>query len=162
MNFEPFVAEEHKQEATGFELLPVGQYEFAITRTEMKPTSKGGQALNLQCTVQSGGYQSRIVFVSLNLVAPPNPTEGQLKSAKFAKGALSSIVTAVGLAALTTSYDQLIGIPFMGTVGVDLGKPKDEKNPQGERYPDRNKITSYKPKGTAAPVAVAQGPWGAK
>lgn len=161
MNFEPFVAEEHKQEATSFEMLPIDLYEFAITKTEMKTGDNGRQSLELQNTVQSGPYQGRIVFTSLYMVAPANPTEGQQKAVKIAKGTLSSILSACGLVALTTSYDQLLGIPFMGEVAVELGKP-NPKEP-GSNYPDRNKIKKYLPKGNApAPVAAPAGPWGAK
>lgn len=157
MPFEPFTAGEHKRES-GFDLLPVDKYNLAITKTEMKPTSSGGEMLNLESTVQDGKFAGRVIFSTLFMVAPPNATEGQQKAVRIAKWTLDTILTACGIAALTESYDDLLALPFVGQVEVESGKPKDKNNPDGEKYADRNVIKKFFPRTASAPVSEAA-PW---
>lgn len=145
MPFEPFQADEHKQEN---DLLPVDKYNLAVTKTEMKPTKSGGEMLNLQMTVQDGKFQGRVVFTSLNMVAPPGATENQIKATKIAKATLGDICRACGKAAIA-SPDDLLAIPFVGEVTVEAGN---------NGYADRNKVKKYLPRTASTPVSAAA-PW---
>jgi hypothetical protein len=136
-----------------FECLPEGEYELMVTKSEMKPTSKGtGKILACTFTVVSGPQARKIMMTSYNW-ENPSPIAVQI-----GKGEFSDLCKAVGV--LKPRDSQLVhNIPFIGKVTVE-----------GEY----NKIKSYKRKDgqvaaappAAAPVApvLSQGaaPWGTK
>jgi hypothetical protein len=135
-----------------FENLPEGEYELMVTKSEMKPTSKGtGKILSCTFTVLSGPQAKRIMMTSYNW-ENPNPIAVQI-----GKGEFSDLCKAVGVPKPRDSQ-QIHNIPFIGKVTVE-----------GEY----NKIKSYKPRAIAGavapaaaaappPVATGAAPWSAK
>lgn len=73
-----------------FAPLPPGEYVAQITDSEMKPTSKGGQRLELTFEVIDGPAKGRKVWANLNL-DNPNP-----RAVEIAQRELSAICHAVG------------------------------------------------------------------
>jgi hypothetical protein len=143
-----------KEEPKSFDLLPVGEYDAVVTKSEVKPTSKGGKMLKLQLQVLSGPFQNRVIFDTLNL------WNSSAEAVTIARGTLSALCRAVNV--LTPKdTSELHNKPLRVSVGIKKGT--------GE-YADQNSIKSYKPRQTGgpaptAPVApgvaetIAQQPW---
>lgn len=137
----------------GNDLLPVGPYKLAVTKTSVKDakSNPNNKVYTLEMDVQDGPHMGRKVFTTLNLV---NDNE---QTTKIAQRELKQLVEACGLAALKADLDELLGIPFMGDVIVEVSKNAD--------YQDRNRVKKYYScGGAAAPAASAAeaGPWGSK
>lgn len=134
----------------GNDLLPVAPYKLAITKTSVKDAKSdpNNKVYTLEMDVQDGPFMGRKVFTTLNLVNTNKQTTD------IAQRELKQIVEACGLPVLKGDLDELLGIPFMGDVVVELSK-----DPQ---YQDRNKVKKYYSCGGAmAPAAsAAAGPWG--
>lgn len=119
----------------GFDVLPAGEYDVVITKSERKATSAGtGAYLNLEMQVLNGQFQNRRIFDLLNLW---NPSE---KATAIARGTLSAICRAVGV--LTPNDSSDLHLKPMRV------KIKIEKS---DEYGDKNKIVSYKPRNATPP-----------
>lgn len=132
-------------EPNSFDLLPSGEYDAAITKSEVKATSKGGKMLKLQLQICSGPYQNRVLFDHLNLWND-NP-----QAVQIAKGTMSAICRAVGVLTPKDS-SQLHDKPMRISVGVQKGN--------GEyKGQDQNRIKAYRPRQSGpAPAATAPSP----
>ena len=75
------------------------------------------------------------------------------KAVEIAQRQLSQICHAVGVLRVTDSAE-LHNRPMIAHLDIEEGNPK----PGGGKYPDKNKVTSYKPlqAGQAAPVPAAK------
>jgi len=142
-------------EPNSFDLIPVGEYDAVIVKSEVKKTNDGtGRYLNLQLQILNGPYQNRTLFDLLNLW---NKND---KAQQIAKGTLSAICRAVNV--LTPKdTSELHNKPLRVSVGVQKGS--------GDYPEDKNKIKAYKPRQSgpapSAPSAamaetLAQAPWG--
>lgn len=113
-----------------FDVLPAGEYEVVIVKSEKKATKSGnGAMLSLELQVLNGPYQNRKLFDNLNLW---NQSE---TAAKIAKASLSAICRAVGVMTPNDSTD-LHNKPLRVKVKVE----------KSDEYDDRNKIVAYKPR----------------
>lgn len=89
----------------GFQAVNAGWYLAKVVESEMKPTTKGGQRLNLKIELMDNGAAGRIVFYGFNLVNA-NP-----KAVEIAMGELAALGVAVNVLDLQDS-SQLHNIPF--------------------------------------------------
>lgn len=127
----------------GFDVIPAGEYEAAIVKSDIVPNSKGtGKILKLQLQIVSGQYQNRVIFDQLNI---ENPNE---EAKKISLAQLSSICRAVNvLTPRDTSelHDKTMRISV---------KVKDDAT-----FGKQNKISAYKPRlaGTPAPAPAMAG-----
>jgi hypothetical protein len=132
-----------------FDNLAPGPYKLAITKTSVKDAKSNpdNKVYTLEMDVQDGPFMGRKVFTSLNLVNTNKQTTD------IAQRELKQIVEACGLPVLKGDLDELVGIPFLGDVIIELSK-----DPQ---YPDRNKVKKYyKCGGATVSPNVSTGPWG--
>jgi len=108
-------------------------------------TSKGdAEMLVCEFTLADGAYKGRKVFENLLL---EGTTDGHAEAAKISRSKLRAILdSALGLkpddispqarAARTVSLKDFEGKTFLGKIGVEKGKPKNDGS--GENWPDRN------------------------
>jgi hypothetical protein len=112
----------------------------------MLKRSKAGDAEMLVCefTLTDGTHKGRKVFEHLLL---EGTTAGQAQAVEISRSKLRAILdSALGLkpddispqarAARTVSLKQFEGMTFMGKIGVEKGKPKNDGT--GESWPDKN------------------------
>lgn len=123
-----------------FDVLPAGEYDAVIIKSEVKPTSTGGRMLKLQLQILNGEYQNRTLFDNLNLW---NANE---KAVQIARGTLSAICRAVNVLTPKDS-SELHGKSLRIKVAVT----------KNEEYGEQNQIKAYKPRETG-PVAGQQEP----
>jgi hypothetical protein len=137
-----------------FELIPLGTTATCILHVNpggvgedgMLTRSKDGgcEMLVAVLTLADGPYKGRKVFERWIL---EGTTEGHADSMKINRGTIKAILdSAHGLnpkdespkarAVRTVSLGQLQGITFIGRIGVEKGKPKNDGS--GENWPDRN------------------------
>jgi hypothetical protein len=128
-----------------FEILPAGDYEVHIVRSDMKPTKAGtGHLLELEMDVLSGECVGRKVWDRLNIV-----NENQTAQ-EIAQRTLSAICHATGVMHVRDS-EQLHFHPMIAKVAVE-----ERKDKPGEYS---NRVKAYKPRdGGAAPAHVAAAP----
>src|SRR5262249_27995630 len=111
-----------------------------LTRT------RAGDAEMLVCefTLADGAYKGRKVFENLLL---EGTTDGHAEAAKISRSKLRAILdSALGLkpndvspqarAARTVSLKQFEGMTFMGKIGIEKGRPKNDGT--GENWSDKN------------------------
>jgi hypothetical protein len=143
-------------EPGGFDLIPPGEYDAVITKSEVKGTSTGGKMLKLQLQICNGPLQNRVLFDQLNL------WNSNAQAVQIAKGTMSAICRAVNVLTPKDS-SELHDKPMRISVGIQKGKGDYEGQ-------DQNRIKAYKPRqsGGPAPTApagptvaqtVAQQPW---
>lgn len=147
-----------KEEPNNFDLVPPGDYDAVIVKSEAKKTKDGGgKYLNLQLQILNGKYQNRILFDLLNL------WNASPEAVKIARGTLSAICRAVNVPT-PKDTSELHNKPLRISVGIQKGS---------DDFPDdKNKIKGYKarqsgpaPSDTQAMPAttmadtVAQQPW---
>jgi hypothetical protein len=112
----------------------------------MLKRSKAGDAemLDTELTVADGPYKGRKFWEYWIL---GGTTDGHAKSADINRGTLKAILdSALGLkpddvspqarAARTVSLKQFEGMTFIGKIGIEKGKPKNDGS--GENWPDKN------------------------
>jgi hypothetical protein len=112
----------------------------------MLKRSKAGDAEMLSCefTLADGPHKGRKCWEYMIL---SGTTDGHAKSADINRGTLKAILdSALGLkpddvspqarAARTVSLKQFEGMTFIGKIGVEKGKPKNDGT--GESWPDKN------------------------
>lgn len=127
-------------EPNSFELIPPGDYDAVIVKSETKGTSTGGKMLKLKLQILNGQYQNRLLFDNLNL------WNQSADAVKIAKGTLSSICRAVNVPTPKDSAE-LCNKPLRITVGIQKGTGN---------YNDQNCVKSYKPR-QAGPAPVEAG-----
>ncbi len=144
---------------TGFDVIPAGEYDAVIVKSEVKPTKAGtGRYVNLQLQICSGPYQNRVLFDTFNLWNP-NP-----KAVEIARAQFSGLCRAIGVLAPKKTEEL-----HNKVVRISLKIEKDEQ------YGDQNKVKGYKSRQTGpapsspAPAGVPVGagagapaasPWG--
>ena len=125
----------------GFDVLPAGEYDVVITKSERKATKDGtGAYLNLEMQVLNGQFQNRRIYDLLNLW---NQSE---KATTIARGTLSAICRAVGVLTPNDSSDLHLK-PMRVKIKID----------KQEGYDDKNKVVAYKPR-NAAPAKQEPSP----
>jgi len=135
--------------ATGFDVIPAGEYEAIIIESEMKPTkNNNGSYLQLTFQLTGGQYDGRYVWARLNL---DNPNQ---QAVDIAQRELSAICRAVGVMTPSDSSD-LHDVPLIIKVGIE---------PARGQYSESNSIKSYKAIGEASKPAAPSGgaqkaPW---
>lgn len=148
-DFSTFNADEQEPMATGFELLPNGQYPIMFTDAIWKETkAQNGHYLFLTAVVTDGDFEDRKLFVNLNL---DNPSE---KAVEIAKRELGAIGRAVGVVTMKEASN-LLDLPLLCDVVVEPAK---------DNFPAKNKITAYHPLTVNKPKQATGGtkkaPWG--
>ena len=120
----------NQEEMDDFSVIPVGNYNVQIVKSELKPTKSGdGKRLNFQFKVLDGKFKGRIIFTGLNVVNPnPQAVEISMKE-------LTSICKACGKAEIEDSAE-LHNVPL--TVSVKI-------KPAEGNYSEQNQITKYMP-----------------
>jgi len=115
----------------------------------LKRSKDGGcEMLNAVLTITDGPYKGRKVFERWILAGT---TDGHAKSADINRGTLKAILdSALGLkpddvspqarAARTVSLKQFEGMTFVGKIGIEKGKPKNDGT--GENWPDKNMLAA--------------------
>lgn len=128
-------------------VIPAGEYEVVIVKSQkvdVKPP-KVGAYLKLEFQIVNGEQQNKHVFHNLNIWLPET-TENNKTAVQISKGHLSAICRAVGVLNPKDSAE-LHNKPLRIKVGVREAK--------GE-YGPQNTITSFKPRGFAAPAAAPE------
>jgi len=137
-------------EPASFEAIPAGKYEAVITKAEMKDTQAGdGEYLELTFQVIEGEHKNRLLWGRLNIV---NKSE---QAVKIARGQLSAICRAVGVAELNESnLPNLYDKPLIIRVSQREfeGEMRNEIKGYATRDPDSI------PGSTAAAPSAAAGP----
>jgi hypothetical protein len=130
--------------STGFDLMPPGEYQAVITRTERKPTKSGGnEMLVLEFEVIDTVCNGRKLWVNLN-IWHSNPTAVDLS-----RKDLSAVCRAVGVKRMERT-EELENKPLIIKVAI---KPRKDN---GE---NENRIVGYLPSATKAAPAATKKPW---
>lgn len=115
--------------------IPPDHYLAAITKSEMKVTSKkDGSLLALEYTIQAGKYKGRKLFNNLNL------NNKNTTAVEIAQAELSAICHAVGVLQINDS-SQLHGISMCVKVGVEPEQVDDDTGKV--LYPERNIVQGH-------------------
>src|SRR5215813_10874326 len=104
----------------------------------------GCEMLDSELTIADGPYKGRKLFERWILAGT---TDGHAKSADINRSTLKAILdSALGLkpddlspqarAARTVSLKQFEGMSFIGRIGIEKGRPKNDGS--GEKWPDKN------------------------
>lgn len=126
---------------TGFEPVPEGWYNVAVTESEVKPTKDGsGAYLQLKCSIIDGPHANKPIFIRLNI---QNTNQ---QAVDIAYGELSAICHATGVYQVADS-SQLHGIPFQVKVTV-------RKSPE---HGESNDVKAYKDAAGNEPGKAPQG-----
>ncbi len=129
-----FKAGEHKDKAGDFGLLPLGDYQLALVKSERRESNTAGNYyLNLTFRVVKGEFTKRVIFVMLNL------KNSNQVAQDIAEGQLAGLMLAVGVDELEDKWNltSLMNKPFSANVGIQ--KSKDPA------YADKNEIKKYHP-----------------
>lgn len=122
--WEGFDAE--KEEPSGFEALPKGDYVLVVVDGEMKDNKSGsGSHLELEMEVVDGDFAGRKLWVNYNI---ENANE---VAQRIGRSELAALCKAVGIPR-PKDEAELRNIPFIGGVIVD------------RKDPSRNQIRTYK------------------
>lgn len=122
---------------TGFDLLPVAEYQAVITESELKKANSGNFAyFNFTFEIIDGEYTGRKIWQRIT------QNSDSEKARNIGKAQLASICRAVGKMT-PNDTEELHDLPMLIRVGIEKGT---------NGYPDRNKITVYKPAGTTQPT----------
>ena len=72
-----------KEEMDDFSVVPVGDYNVQIVKSDIKDTKAGdGKRLNFQFKILDGKFKGRILFVGLN-IQNPNPQAVEISLKEF-------------------------------------------------------------------------------
>lgn len=115
--------------------------DFYITNAESKPTSKGGEMIVIETTIDGGPYANRKMWNNINVVCP-----GSEQAEAIGRGQVVAILDCVGWNGQEfgpESLPQLIG-------QHGSGRTKIEKGTDG--YADKTVIGTWLAKGSAAPA----------
>ena len=129
--------------AAGFALIPAGDYQAVIARTEIKQTKKGdGRYISATIEIVDSVCNGRLLWDNINF-DNPNAT-----AMKIAQQTLKAICTAVGVKTLRDT-SELENKPLIVTIGVKRNDYRGE---------DENVIKAYKPSGVSVNGAAAAKP----
>jgi hypothetical protein len=129
--------------AAGFALIPAGDYQAVIARTEIKQTKKGdGRYISATIEIVDAVCNGRLLWDNINF-DNPNAT-----AMKIAQQTLKAICTAVGIKSLRDT-SELENKPLIVTIGVKRNDYRGE---------DENVIKAYKPSGVSVNGAAAAKP----
>ena len=147
-------------------LIPPGKYRAVFIDSEMKPSSTGGQYLQLKAVIIHGEHQDVEFIERLNIVNQ-NAT-----AVKIAYETLAKIAKAVGLAQIPADSSMLHNKPLIIVVKTEKGTPyKDKMTGETREGKDKSVIAGFEAMpqigvvGTAAaaqPAASPALPWGRK
>lgn len=131
------------------ELLPPGDYEVQIVKSEMRATRNGdGQFLWLEFEILSGMAKGRRLWEQLNLVNP------NAQAQAIAQRQLSAICHAIGRLQVADS-EELHFRPMIAVVKVeDDSRDKNVQPPSDRRK--QNRISGFKAAGAARAGGFAQ------
>jgi hypothetical protein len=119
-------------------VLPAGDYEMIIIKSDTKPTKAGnGHYLELEMQVIGGAFSGRRYWERLNL---NNPNQ---QAVKIAEEQLARLCKAIGLEQVEDS-EELHDKAFIATIGID------------KKDPTRNVVWDYQPVDGAAPAPAAK------
>ncbi len=133
-----FNATEHEPQQT-YDLLPPGDYQAMIVKSEMKETKAGGTRLALELVILDGPAKDRRLWDGLNLV------NSNQTAVDIANRTLSSICHATGQLGAKDS-EELHNIPMMVKVAI--------KAAQGQ-YSAGNEVKGYSALRSAGAPRVA-------
>lgn len=148
----------------GFDLLPAGDYDAVIVKSETVATKDGtGKMLKLEFQICSGKYQNRKIWTNLGLWLS-EATEGGKKAVQIAKGNLSAICRAVNVMTPGDS-SELHNKPMRITVKTRQAKGQYSAQNEIAAFKSRHvgpPATGAAPAGETytAPPALANAPWG--
>jgi hypothetical protein len=136
---------------TVFDTIPAGWYRAWITDSEMKPTAKGGEYLQLVWEILDGEHKGRKVWDRLNV------KNANAKAQEIAQESLSAICHAIGVMKISNT-GQLHGKACLIKLEVKTGQPKKDvqgnvmKDEAGNvvMYDPSNEVKGYRA-ATAAP-----------
>lgn len=137
-----------------YELITKGDYVLLVEETEMKPTSKGGTALNVKFQIVGSNFDGRTITERLNL------QNDNVKAVEIAFQTLAKIVTACGFEKIDDS-SQLHGKKILAHIDIKKGTGTYIDKTTGAEKPslDQNVIKSYAPMaGNKAPTQEASAP----
>lgn len=137
--------------SSGFEPIPEGEYCAVISAVELKTTSKGGDMLEFDFTVQGSTHDGRVLKDRLNIVNANEVAE------RIGKENLAKICLAINLAT-PKDTNEFIGKRLKIKVTVKAGQGT-YINKFGEEKPSQpqNEIKGYFPL-NSAPAQVEQSP----
>lgn len=122
-----------------FDVLPKGKYLCMAVSSQIKPTKSGtGDYLEITFEVLDGAGKGRKIWERLNI------RNQNKKAEEISQRQLSALCRAVGVMNLVDT-DQLHNIPVVLDVEIE----------QREGYDPQNRVKSYSPSGSTAPVAAA-------
>jgi hypothetical protein len=133
-------------ERTEYTPLPPGQYTGMIVASELKPTKKGGEMIELEIDIQDGEYSGRKLFERLNI------KNDNQKAVDIAFRTLGEICKAVGKTSIKDS-DELHNKRFVLTVGVEPAKPYTKDGVEHAGSP-QNSIKKYSAYSAGVPGAA--------
>lgn len=167
------------------ELIPNGT--VALILLKIRPHGQGpggflktagdrGQMLMADCefTIVGGPFNKRKFWNNYVVEATADATEGQKKATEISRGAFRGMLeSARGILPTADDAESMAkrrvkgwgdfdGLVFCGKIGIEQGELKDGQPPNGERYPDKNKLTcaitpdhkAYVSPGNADAVAI--------
>lgn len=131
------------EDAPGFSLIPPGDYQAVISRTEIKKTKKGdGQYISATIEIVDQVCNGRLIWDNINF-DNPNAT-----AMKIAQQTLKAICKAIGIKNLRDT-SEIENKPLI----VSIGERKSSYNGEQENY-----VKAYKPSGVSVNGAVSAKP----
>ena len=132
--FELASVPEREERTTDFSPIPAGWYTAMMMRTEIRPTKKGGEMINIRYDITGPEHVGRVVFGNIN-IANDNPMAVQIGHEQ-----LGQILRAIGLDRLRDT-DELSGHTLQ--IKVEIRK--------SEGYPDANEVRAWRAVQSSAP-----------
>lgn len=141
----------YEPDAGGFgDPLPEGWYDAMVDESSVEPTKDNATTGNcyakLRFSIIDGEFKGRKVFKNFN-IKNSNP-----QAEEIGRKQLTAVGHAVGVPNATDT-SQLHAVPMHIKVTLRKGGPKDPSNPDGEKYPDQNEISTFKHISEAVPAA---------
>lgn len=122
----------------GMVLIPPGQYQAIIVKSELKPTSNGnGQFLALTVVITHGQHANAEFIERLNII---NPNQ---QAVEIAYKTLARISEAVGMMQTPSDSTQLHNKPLMIEVATEVGTPYKDKDGVQRDGKDKSVIKKY-------------------
>lgn len=117
-----------------YENLPDGIYRLEVTKSEVKPTTKGdGTILSLGYgVIEPEQFKGRLIFGNINLENPNSQAQ------EIGQKELASLCRAIGLSEVEDS-DELHFVGFTAKVGLS----KQRTGKDGKTYEPRNEIKRF-------------------
>jgi len=136
--FELSSVPEREERNNDFTPIPAGWYTAMMMRTEIKPTKKGGEMINIRYDITGPEHVGRVVFGNINTVND-NPVAVQIGFEQ-----LGQILRAIGLERLRDT-DELSGHTLQ--IKVKISK--------SEGYDDANEVCGWR----AVPSSIPKSPF---